>query len=206
MGDCHITSVLYWHSRTDTNRLRAARVSWKRQTWESLPPLSSPAPCSIKGALRGKRLFGLFHLDFTRTSADTACPARSDEVTLGQGSVAGAGYGDGNGPGTKLGLLCQTPVSLSPRRASDSGCTGRAYSNQAESSLGIRTRLAGGSGHSLRGIIAVKEPLRPKTEKLLALSFPHKALQPASPLAVALQSGSASFLNTFKKIFFLPES
>lgn len=125
-GDCHITSALYWHSRTDTNRLRAARGSWKRHARASLPPLSSTAPCSIKGALREKRLFGLFRLDFTRTRADTACPARSGEVTLGQGAWPGPGMGTGTGtgPGRSWGSCAQhesrsargEPLSAAARR------------------------------------------------------------------------------------------
>lgn len=108
--------------------------------------------------------------------------------------MAGAGYGDGdgNGPGKKLGLLCPARVSLSPGRAFECGCTGRADSDPAESSLGVRTRLAGGSGHSPRGTIAAKEPFRPhRKAPRPVVSFPRKALQPASPRVVALQSGRA---------------
>lgn len=116
--------------------------------------------------------------------------------------MAEAGYGDANGPGTKLGLLCQARASLSPGGSFDCCCTGRADGDPAESSLGVRTRSAGGSGHSLRGMIAAKEPFRPHLKAPRpVVSFPRKALQPASPRAVALQSGSAPFPNMFRKIF-----
>lgn len=116
--------------------------------------------------------------------------------------MAGAGYGDGNGPGTTLGLLCQARASLSQGRSFDCCCTGRADGDPAENSLGVRTRLAGGSGHSLRGMIEVKEPFRPHQKvPRPVVSFLRKALQPASPRAVALQSGSAPFPKTFRKIF-----